>query len=166
MHLPSTSAMQTQARVLAFRPRYTTKDVRRRLAACSSSVLAAFVIAVIASSVVNNCTVSTDEAVPEAPSIIDTEAAVRHRYLINHDDVGGPEGKNNSPSKCSRRLRTQLSPLGDGLELTCSIILRSLPRSRRRKVLDEPAGSVVAIYRYPVKGLSAEKMGSGSSRAQ
>ena len=70
MHLPSTSAMQTQAPVLAFRPRYTTKDVRRRLAACSSSVLAAFVIAVIASSVVNNCTVSTDEAVPEAPSII------------------------------------------------------------------------------------------------
>ena len=93
MHLPSTSAMQTQARVLAFRPRYTTKDVRRRFAACSSSVLAAFVIAVIASSVVNNCTVSTDEAVPEAPSIIDTEAAVRHRYLINHDDVGGLEGK-------------------------------------------------------------------------
>jgi hypothetical protein len=34
------------------------------------------VIAVIASSIVNSWTVSTDEEAPEAPSVIDTDAAV------------------------------------------------------------------------------------------
>jgi len=76
VHLPSTSACKPRhvswPSDLDTRPR-TLGGGWRRVALL---YLAPFVIAVITASVVNNCTVSTDEAVLEAPSIIDTEAAV------------------------------------------------------------------------------------------
>ena len=65
MPLPAISGCKPRQSILAFRSSIHFCTWR------------AFVIAVIASSVVNNCAVSTDEAVPEAPSIIGTEAAVK-----------------------------------------------------------------------------------------